>query len=125
MMIFINEVSKLDSIPRMMWEGFVKMLACYAPHIGEELWQIMGHDKTIAYEKWPEFSEDYCKEDSKTIVVMINGKLRDKFDAPPGASPKDLENKAYATEGARKFMEGKTVVKTVVVPDKLVNIVVK
>ncbi|QTQ14619.1 leucine--tRNA ligase [Treponema parvum] len=125
MMIFINEVSKLDSIPRTMWEGFVKMLACYAPHIGEELWQIMGHDKTIAYEKWPEFSEDYCKEDSKTIVVMINGKLRDKFDAPPGASQKDLENKAYATEGARKFMEGKTVVKTVVVPDKLVNIVVK
>jgi leucyl-tRNA synthetase len=125
MMIFINTVSKLESIPKAMWEIFVKMLACYAPHIGEELWQKLGHTESVAYEKWPTFNGDYSKSDNATIVVMINGKLRDKFDIAVGTSKELLEKTALETEGAKKFMEGKTIVKTVVVPDKLVNIVVK
>ena len=125
MMIFINECSKLDSIPRAMWEGFVKMLACYAPHLGEELWQKLGHDKTVAYEPWPVFSEEFCKEDTKTIVVMINGKLRDKFEAAPGTDKDTLQKTALETEGAKKFLDGKSIVKVVIVPDKLVNIVAK
>ena len=67
----------------------------------------------------------FTKDDSKTIVVMINGKLRDKFEVSAGTAKDELEKLACATEGARKYMEGKTVVKTVVVQDKLVNIVVK
>ncbi|MBQ2313814.1 MAG: leucine--tRNA ligase [Treponema sp.] len=125
MMIFINECSKAEKLPRAMWEGFVKMLACYAPHLGEELWQQLGHTDTVSYEAWPVFSEEYCKEDTKTIVVMINGKLRDKFDAAPGTAKDILEKTALATEGAKKFLDGKTVAKIVVVPDKLVNIVAK
>ncbi len=125
MMIFINECSKLDSIPRAMWEGFVKMLACYAPHLGEELWQKLGHDKTVAYETWPTFNEEFCKEDTKTIVVMINGKLRDKFEAAPGTDKDELQKIALETEGAKKFLDGKSIVKVVIVPDKLVNIVAK
>jgi len=125
MMIFINECQKLDSIPRAMWSDFVKMLACYAPHLGEELWQKLGHDKTITYEPWPTFSEEFCKEDTKTVVVMINGKLRDKFPAAVGTDNETLQKNALATEGAKKFLDGKTVVKIVVVPDKLVNIVAK
>ncbi len=125
MMIFINEAQKTDKIPKEMWEGFVKMIACYAPHLGEELWQRLGHNKTVTYELWPEFSEDFCKSDTKTIVVMINGKLRDKFDAVAGTSDEELQTAAFATEGAKKFMDGKQILKTVVVPDKLVNIVVK
>ena len=72
MMIFINECSKIETLPRAMWEGFVKMLACYAPHLGEELWEKLGHDKTITYENWPTFSEEFCKEDTKEFPVMIN-----------------------------------------------------
>ena len=124
-MIFINEVSKLPQIPKVMWSDFVKILSPYAPHLGEELWQKLGNNGTIAYVQWPSFNEDFTKDDSKTIVVMINGKLRDKFEVSAGTAKEELEKLAYATEGARKYMEGKTVVKTVVVQDKLVNIVVK
>ncbi len=125
MMIFINEAAKLDSLPRQMWEGFVKMLSCYAPHLGEELWQKLGHDKSLSYEPWTVFSEEYCKEDAKTIVVMINGKLRDKFEAAPGTDKDTLQKTALETPGAKKFLDGKTIAKIIVVQDKLVNIVAK
>ncbi len=125
MMIFINAVSKLNEIPKIMWEGFVKMLSCYAPHLGEELWEKLGHTKTVAYEPWPTVDAGLSADDQKTIVVMINGKLRDKFNAAPGTSQADLIAAARQTEGAKKFLEGKTEVKVVCVPDKLVNIVVK
>ena len=125
MMIFINAVSKLNEIPKTMWEGFVKMLSCYAPHLGEELWEKLGHSKTVAYESWPTVDAGLAADDQKTIVVMINGKLRDKFNAAPGTSQADLIAAARQTEGAKKFLEGKTEVKVVCVPDKLVNIVVK
>lgn len=125
MMIFINECSKLDKLPRTMWADFVKMLACYAPHIGEELWQKLGNNKTITYEKWPTFSDAFCKEDKKTIVVMINGKLRDKFEVESEMDEETTKATALATEGAKKFLDGKQIVKVVVVPNKLVNIVAK
>ncbi len=125
MMIFINAVSKLNEIPKTMWEGFVKMLSCYAPHLGEELWERLGHKGTIAYETWPTVDAGLSADDQKTIVVMINGKLRDKFNAAPGTAQADLIAAARQTEGAKKFLEGKTEVKVVCVPDKLVNIVVK
>ena len=125
MMIFISDVSKVKSIPRSIWEGFVKMLACYAPHLGEELWEKLGYNNTIAYEQWPMFDEKFCTDDNKTIVVQVNGKVRDKFDAAVGTSREVLEKTALATEGAKRFMSGKDLVKVIIVPDKLVNIVVK
>ena len=125
MMIFVNDLSKMDSIPRAMWSDFVKILSVYAPHIGEELWQKLGNDKTIAYEKWPAFNEEYLKDDEKTIVVMVNGKLRGKFQAPSGSADDVLIEMAKNDEGAKKFLEGKQIVKSVVVKDKLVNFVAK
>ena len=125
MMIFINECSKFDSLPKAMWEGFVLMLSPYAPHLGEELWEKLGHKESNAYAKWPVFSEEFCKEDSKEIVVMINGKLRDKFSAAPGTDDETLKKMASETEGYKKFTEGKTIAKVIVVKDKLVNIVAK
>ncbi len=125
MMIFINECSKAEKLPRAIWEGFVKMLSVYAPHLGEELWQKLGHDKTVAYESWPTFDEKFGAEDQQTIVVMINGKLRDKFQAAPGADNATLEAMAKETEGFKKFTEGKSIAKVIVVPGKLVNIVAK
>ncbi len=125
MMIFINEISKLDSVPKAMWQDFVKILSPYAPHLGEELWQKLGNTETIAYVQWPSVNEDFAKDEEKTIVVMINGKLRGKFKAEPGLSDEKLRSEAENNEDAKKFLEGKTIVKCVVVKDKLVNFVVK
>ena len=125
MMIFVNEASKLDSIPKAMWEGFVLMLSPYAPHLGEELWQKLGHTSTNAYEKWPTFDESYCKDDTKEFPVMINGKLRAKFEAAADTDSATLEAMAKETDGYKKFTDGKTVAKIIVVPGKLVNVVVK
>ena len=125
MMIFINEISKLDSVPKAMWQDFVKILSPYAPHLGEELWQKLGNKGSIAYVQWPAVNEDFAKDEEKTIVVMINGKLRGKFKAEPGASDETLRKEAESNEDAKKFLEGKTIVKCVIVKDKLVNFVVK
>ena len=125
MMIFVNELSKQESIPRAMWSDFVKVISPYAPHLGEELWEKLGNKNTIAYESWPTINEDFLKDDAKTIVVMVNGKLRGKFQAAPGADDNTLLEAAKTAEGVDKFLEGKTIVKSVVVKDKLVNFVVK
>lgn len=125
MMIFINEISKLDTIPTAMWSDFVKVLSPYAPHLGEELWEKLGNKDTIAYVQWPTVSEDFCKDDAKTIVVMVNGKLRAKFQAAPGTADDELKAMAQDNEDAKKFLDGKEIVKCVVVKDKLVNFVIK
>ena len=125
MMIFINEISKLPEIPKAMWSDFVKVLSPYAPHLGEELWQKLGNNNTIAYESWPVFSEDFAKDDSKTIVVMVNGKKRDTFDAPVDTDQETLKKMAFDCEAVKKFTDGHEIVKTIVVPNKIVTIVVK
>ena len=125
MMIFVNELSKFDAIPTAIWTDFVKILSPYAPHLGEELWEKLGNKKSIAYEAWPTYNEDFLKDDTKEIVVMVNGKLRDKFEAAPGSDDETLKTMAFDREGVKKHTDGKEIVKVIVVKDKLVNIVVK
>ena len=125
MMIFINEISKLPEVPKAMWSDFVKVLSPYAPHLGEELWEKLGNKDTIAYVQWPTFNDDFTKDDTKEIVVMVNGKLRDKFEAAPGTADDTLKATAFELPGIKKFTEGHEVVKCIVVKDKLVNIVIK
>mgnify|MGYP001654052515 FL=1 len=125
MMIFINEISKLPKIPKAMWSDFVKVLSPYAPHLCEELWQKLGRDATIAYESWPTIDEEYLKDDSKQIVVMVNGKKRDVFEIAPNSSEDELKSAALERESVKKFVEGHDIVKCVVVPGKLVSIVIK
>jgi len=125
MMIFINEISKLNELPKAMWADFVKILSPYAPHLGEELWQKLGNNNTIAYEAWPTVNAEFAKDDEVQIVVMVNGKLRDKFMAAPNTDQEELKSTAFTLEGVKKFTDGHEVVKTIVVPNKLVNIVVK
>ena len=125
MMIFVNELSKFDSIPTAIWTDFVKILSPYAPHLGEELWEKLGNKKSIAYEAWPTYNEDFLKDDTKTIIVSINGKPRDKFEAAPGTDKETLEKMAISCEGVQKYIDGQQIVKVIAVPDKIVNIVVK
>ncbi len=125
MMIFINEISKLPEIPKAMWQDFVKILSPYAPHLCEELWQKLGNNGTIAYEQWPSANENFIKDDTKTIVVMVNGKKRDTFEATPGTADDVLKQTALSRDGVKKFTDGHEIVKCIIVPDKLVNLVVK
>ena len=125
MMIFINDASKMESIPKALWSGFVKILSPYAPHLGEELWEKLGNTNTIAYENWPTYKEELCQDDSCTIVVQINGKKRADFQAAMNTDKAELEKQALSCETVIRFMEGKSPVKVIVVPNKLVNIVIK
>ena len=125
MMIFINEISKLPEIPKAMWQDFVKILSPYAPHLCEELWQKLGNNGTIAYEQWPSANENFIKDDTKTIVVMVNGKKRDTFEAASGTADGVLKQTALSRDGVKKFTDGHEIVKCIIVPDKLVNLVVK
>ncbi len=125
MMIFMNEAYKAKSIYRPYAEGFVKMFSTFAPHLGEEIWQHMGHDHTIAYEPWPTWDESKLVEEMNTIVVQVNGKVRGRFEAPVGTSEDALKEEALALKPVQKHIEGKEIKKVIVIKGKVVNIVAK
>ncbi|KGR74735.1 leucine--tRNA ligase [Ureibacillus manganicus] len=125
MMVFINDCYKAEVIPTEFAEGFVKLLAPIAPHVGEELWEILGHTSTITYESWPTFDETKLVDDEVEVVVQVNGKVRTKVKVAKDASKEQLEQVALEDEKVKEFTDGKQVVKVIAVPGKLVNIVVK
>ena len=125
MMIFINAVYKEGKCPKAYAEGMIKMLSCIAPHICEEMWSIFGHDNTIAYESWPTYDEAKCVDDEVEIVVQINGKLRAKIKAPKDTPAADAIALAKAEETIAAAIDGKTIVKEICVPNKIVNIVIR
>ena len=123
MMIFINDAYKAKTLYKGYAEGFVKLLSCYAPHLGEEMWQKLGHDQSIAYEPWPTYDESVLVEENVTIVVQVNGKVRGKFDVPVGTQEDELKEKALELETVKRQIEGKTIRKVIVVKGKVINIV--
>ena len=125
MMIFMNEFSKQEKLYMKAWKPFVKMLSVYSPHIGEEFWEKLGNSKTIAYEPWPEWEEALTKDDEITVVVQINSKVRAKIQLSADTSKDDMEKAALSHEKVKEWIEGKNVVKVIVIPGKLVNIVAK
>jgi leucyl-tRNA synthetase len=125
MMIYSNELAKLASIPRALWEPLVIMLSAYAPHLGEELWEKLGHTESVSACSWPVFDEELTHYDNTTIVVQVNGKIRHKFTVATGTAKDQLEKTALALPGMAKWLDDHTIVKVICVQDKLVNIVVK
>jgi leucyl-tRNA synthetase len=123
MMIYSNELAKMDAVPAALWEPLVQMVGCYAPHLGEELWEKLGHTESLAKSRWPAWDEGLAADDEKTIIVQINGKVRDKFSVAAGTDKGELEKTAQSLPGVLKWTEGKAIKKVIVVPDKLVNIV--
>ncbi|HDX9651086.1 MULTISPECIES: leucine--tRNA ligase [Bacillus] len=121
MMVFINDAYKAETLPKEYVEGFVKMIAPVAPHIGEELWSKLGYNETITYASWPTFDESKLVEDEVEIVVQIMGKVRAKLTMSKDASKEEMEQ--LALEAIQDQIEGKTVRKVIVVPGKLVNVV--
>ncbi|MBQ3095557.1 MAG: class I tRNA ligase family protein, partial [Clostridia bacterium] len=125
MMVFINEVYKAGSCPKAYAEGFVKMMSCITPHVGEELWQALGHDNTIAYESWPEYDEEKCKESDVKLAVQVNGKLRATVSVAENCEDEEAKAAALADARVRAAMEGMEIVKTIVVKNRIVNFVVR
>jgi leucyl-tRNA synthetase len=125
MMIYSNELAKLAAIPRSLWEPFVVMLSCYAPHLGEELWEKLGHTESVSLCTWPAYDEALTVDDEVTVVAQVNGKIRDKFTAAAGTAVAELEKNALALPGVIKWTEGHDIIKVITVQNKLVNIVVK
>ena len=125
MMVFINDCYKAEVIPTDYAEGFVKLLSPIAPHLAEELWAILGHEGTITYEQWPAFDESKLVDDEIEVVVQVLGKVRAKVRVAKDITKEELEKVALADSKVQEFIEGKTVVKVIVIPGKLVNIVVK
>jgi leucyl-tRNA synthetase len=125
MMVFSNELAKLERIPRALWEPFIQLLSAYAPHLGEELWRNCGHSESVSTSTWPAWDEALCADSEATIVVQVNGKIREKFTAAIGADKAALEKTALALPAIAKWLEGKAIVRIITVQDKLVNIVVK
>jgi len=124
MMVYSNELAKLELIPRDLWQPLVIMAGAYAPHLGEELWEKTGNKNSVSTASWPFYKEELTLFDEVTVVVQVNGKIREKFSIAAGASNEELEKNAFTMPGVQKWLEGQTIKKIIIVPDKLVNIVV-
>lgn len=125
MMIFINAVYKEGKCPKAYAEGIIKMLSCIAPHICEEMWSLLGHNDTIAYESWPTYDESKTADDSVEVALQINGKLKGTIMLPVNCPKDDAIAAAKADERVAAAIEGKTIVKEIAVPNKIINIVVR
>ena len=124
MMIFINEVYKIGKLPRKYAEGFVKLISCITPHIGEEMWEKLGHNNTIAYERWPTYDPTKLESNSVKIAVSVNGKLRGTLEIDKDSDDEKVKALALELENVKKFTDGLTIRKIIVVKNKIVNIVV-
>ena len=125
MMGLLNEIDAAGSLTRADYRTLLILLNPFAPHITEELYQVMGYDGVLNEQKWVEYDEKLCVEDSVEIVVQVNGKVKARFNAPVDCAKEELENLAFDLPEIKALTDGKTVVKKIAVPNKLVNIVVK
>jgi leucyl-tRNA synthetase len=125
MMIYVNDLGRPDELPRPLWEPLLLMLAPYAPHLAEELWERAGHAKVLGRETWPGFDETLCAEGTKEIVVQVGGKIRERFSAAAGTPQEELRKTALSLPKVKEWIDGKGIAKVIVVKDKLVNIVVE
>lgn len=124
-MIAVGELAQQRCNARAILESLIVLLAPFTPHIAEELWHLMGHETTVCDAKWPAFNEEYLKEDTVTMGVSFNGKTRFTLDFPADATKDAIEQEVMQSQQAKKYLEGMQVVKVIVVPRKIVNIVLK
>lgn len=124
-MIAVGELAQQRCNARAILEPLVVLLAPFTPHIAEELWHLMGHETTVCDAQWPAFNEEYLKEDTVTMGVSFNGKTRFTLDFPADATKDAIEQEVMQSQQAKKYLEGMQVVKVIVVPRKIVNIVLK
>lgn len=125
LMVFVNDCYKAEYIPRKYALGFIQLLAPFAPHLAEEMWEIYGNTESVSYVAWPTFDETKLVSDTVEIVVQLMGKVKTKLDVKKDLTPAELEQIVLADEEVKALIEGKQVMKVIVVPGRLVNIVAK
>lgn len=125
LMIYVNEISRLETIPKELVVTLIKLLAPFAPHLAEELWNRLGNDSTISFEPWPEYNPAKVQKNVVTVIGQINGKVRSRIEAETDTPDEKLLEMMKNDEKIRSYIEGKQIVKEIVVKNKLVNIVVK
>jgi leucyl-tRNA synthetase len=125
MMIFVNELSKYDTISKSIVEVLVKLLSPFAPHISEELWQLLGHSDTIAYQPWPKYEEKYLKRKTIVIPIQINGKVRDKIEIEPDQSKDTVLSIAKESKNIVKYLKDNELIKEIYITNKIINFVVR
>ena len=124
-MIFINDLYKEEKVNRGMWLDFIKLLSPYAPHLAEELWEKGGQKPSVALVKWPQWDEEKTVDEAVTVVIQINSKNRSTMEVPKGCLKEELEKLSLENERIKSLLGEKKIIKTIVVPDKLVNFVVR
>jgi leucyl-tRNA synthetase len=125
MMVFVNAATQAEMLPRETVTAFLRVLSPYAPHITEELWERLGESGLLAHATWPVHDEALCIDETNTIVVQVNGRVRASLEVPLDIAKDDLATMAVADERVQKHIDGKTVARVIVVPGRLVNVVVK
>lgn len=125
LMVFVNEAYKVDDLPVEYMEGLIKMISPVIPHVAEELWSQFNVSDTIAYQPWPTYDPKALEESTVEMIVQVNGKVRARIEMPKDADQETAQAKALANEHVQKFMDGKEIKKVIVVPNHIVNIVVK
>ena len=125
MMIFVNAVYKEGKCSKEYAEGFIKMISCICPHIGEEIWSILGHGNTLAYEQWPTYDESKTVDDTIEIAVQVNGKVKAKINVPADIEQAEALELAKADGKVKEAIDGKNIIKEIYVKGRLVNIVAK
>ncbi|MEE8441342.1 MAG: leucine--tRNA ligase, partial [Spirochaetia bacterium] len=125
MMIFVNELFKAKKLYRALWEPFVLIITPYAPHLGEELWEQLGHEPSVSKVTWPAYDEALTRDEIVTVVLQVNGKVRAKIEVPADTPAEELERLAVENEHIRRWTLDKEIVKRITVPGKLVNLVVR
>jgi leucyl-tRNA synthetase len=124
-MIFVNELSKYDTISKRAIEVLVKLLSPFAPHISEELWQFLGHSDTIAYQSWPKYEEKYLVRETIVIPIQINGKVRDKIEIDIDPSKEEVLSIAKKSKNIIKYLKDGEIIKEIYVPNRIINFVVR
>ena len=124
-MIAVGEFNSQKCTSKKVLEPLVVLIAPFAPHIAEELWEQLGHTSSVCDAKWPEFNEKFIKENSVTLSISFNGKTRFTMSFPVEATKEEIEKEVLAGEQAKKYIDGKQIVKVIVVPGRIVNIVVR
>ncbi|MFH1304147.1 MAG: class I tRNA ligase family protein, partial [Planctomycetota bacterium] len=125
MMEFTNAMGQQTVRSKAVLSDFVLLLSPFAPHVAEELWSVLGHADSLAYQPWPEFDEALLQESVVEIPVQVNGKVRSKVSVAADADQATMQQAAEHDETIAKYLEGKTIVKAVVIPGRMINFVVK
>jgi leucyl-tRNA synthetase len=123
MMVFINEATKADKVPRAWFDMFVRTLSPFAPHVGEEMWERLGHTETIAQAEWPRYDQTKLAVATITIAVQVTGKMRGTIEVPADIGKDEAIALAKADETIARHLEGKTIRREIYVPGRLINLV--